>query len=51
MDWQEQVSDGQYGASAPAAKDAAGQSKGQTRAQKLFGEVGPKFTELTDDVP
>lgn len=49
-EWMERVSDEQYGAPAAEPEDAAGKSKGQTRAQALFGEIAPKFAELTDEV-
>lgn len=48
-DWFEKVTDEQYGivAAAPAATPGA---KKDSRAQQLFGEIAPKFAELTDDV-
>ena len=46
-DWQEKVTDEQYGivASAPLIE-----SNKDSRAQQLFGEIAPKFAELTDNV-
>jgi 4-carboxymuconolactone decarboxylase len=49
-EWMKKVSDKQYGASASQPQGEAGKSKGSTRAQELFGEIAPKFTELTDEV-
>lgn len=48
-DWFEKVTDEQYGivAVAPATKPAPNKN---SRAQQLFGEIAPKFAELTDDV-
>jgi 4-carboxymuconolactone decarboxylase len=45
-DWHEKVTDEQYGitASATPAPDK------NSRAQQLFGEIAPKFAELTDQV-
>jgi quercetin dioxygenase-like cupin family protein len=36
-EWMEKVSDKQYGSSTSEAKDVAGKSNGQTKAQMLFG--------------
>lgn len=46
-DWQELVSDAQYGDAKPAGPQAAAQP---TRAQALLGDVAPKLAQLTDDV-
>jgi 4-carboxymuconolactone decarboxylase len=44
VDWLEQVSDAQYGASQAAA------AAGPSQAQRLLGDVAPKLAQLTDDV-
>ena len=46
-EWFEKVSDEQYGI---AIKQVAPTSNKNSRAQQLFGEIAPKFAELTDDV-
>jgi 4-carboxymuconolactone decarboxylase len=47
-EWMEQVSDAQYGVvSAPATGPA---SASPSQGQKLFGDIAPKFAQLTDDV-
>lgn len=47
-DWMEQVSDVQYGtASAPAAVALSAQP---SQGQQLFGDIAPKFAQLTDEV-
>lgn len=46
-DWFEKVSDEQYGSVASATMPAANKN---SRAQQLFGEIAPKFAELTDHV-
>lgn len=46
-DWFEKVTDEQYGI-ADAAKPSV--SNKNSRAQQLFGEITPKFAELTDNV-
>lgn len=43
-EWFEKVADEQYGIVATAAPDK------NSRAQQLFGEIAPKFAELTDNV-
>jgi len=48
--WMEQVSAEQYGAAAAEGNDRTEKSAGTSRAQELFGEVAPKFAELTDEV-
>jgi 4-carboxymuconolactone decarboxylase len=49
VDWQEKVSDAQYGA--PQAESEPAPAAAQpSRAQRLFGDVNPKLAELTDDV-
>lgn len=56
VDWEEQVSDAQYAASAapgvapvsPAASGAAGATP--SRAQSLLGNIAPKLAQLTDSV-
>ena len=63
VEWLEKVSDAQYSGaiankevaiadSAPTqtSPQPAAQSRAQTRAQSLFGDVNPKLAELTDDV-
>jgi 4-carboxymuconolactone decarboxylase len=47
VDWQEKVSDAQYGTLPPPAAPAAAQP---SRAQALFGDINPKLAELTDNV-
>jgi 4-carboxymuconolactone decarboxylase len=49
-EWMEKVSDEQYGVAMPGPKDVLDKGKEQTRAQMLFGDVAPKFAELTDEV-
>ena len=45
-EWMEQVSDAQYGlAAVPMAAPAS-----PAQGQKLFGDIAPKFAQLTDDV-
>ncbi len=47
-DWMEQVSDAQYGASpAPVVAPAPAPP---LQGQKLFGDIAPKFAQLTDEV-
>ena len=46
-EWFEKVTDEQYGVSAPTAPPVANKN---SRAQQLFGEIAPKFAELTDEV-
>ena len=46
-EWFEKVTDEQYGLSAPTAPPVANKN---SRAQQLFGEIAPKFAELTDEV-
>ena len=46
-DWFEKVSDEQYGIVASMTPPAANKN---SRAQQLFGEIAPKFAELTDNV-
>jgi len=46
-DWHEKVSDQQYGIVAAAPTTAPDRN---SRAQQLFGEIAPKFAELTDQV-
>lgn len=46
-DWFEKVSDAQYGSAATATPPAPDKN---SRAQQLFGEIAPKFAELTDQV-
>lgn len=46
-DWFEKVSDEQYGIAVPATSPAPNKN---SRAQQLFGEIAPKFAELTDNV-
>jgi 4-carboxymuconolactone decarboxylase len=47
-EWMEQVSDAQYGlVPAPAAVTA---SASLSQGQRLFGDIAPKFAQLTDDV-
>jgi 4-carboxymuconolactone decarboxylase len=49
VEWMEQVNDTQYGA--PLAGGASAPVPAQpTPAQKLFGDISPKFAELTDNV-
>jgi 4-carboxymuconolactone decarboxylase len=45
--WQEKVSDEQYSVQPAPAPVKAG---AQTQGQKLFGDIAPKFAQLTDDV-
>jgi 4-carboxymuconolactone decarboxylase len=47
VDWLEKVSDAQY-AAAPAVVDLA--AVPQTQGRTLFGDIAPKFGQLTDDV-
>jgi len=49
-EWMEKVGDEQYGSSTPEPKDSAENSEAQSRAQMLFGDISPKFAELTDEV-
>lgn len=47
-EWMEQVSDAQYGVvPAPVAAPA---SASPSQGQKLFGDIAPKFAQLTDEV-
>lgn len=46
-EWFEKVTDEQYGVSAAAAPLATDKN---SRAQQLFGDIAPKFAELTDKV-
>ncbi len=46
-DWHEKVTDEQYGIVASAPSIAPEKN---SRAQQLFGEIAPKFAELTDQV-
>lgn len=46
-EWFEMVTDEQYGVAASATPPAANKN---SRAQQLFGEIAPKFAELTDNV-
>lgn len=48
-DWFEKVTDEQYGIVSAAPAPTPNPRK-NTRAQQLFGEIAPKFAELTDDV-
>ena len=47
-DWMEQVSEAQYGA-APAPVTSAA-SAPPAQGQQLFGDIAPKFAQLTDEV-
>ncbi len=47
-EWMEQVSDAQYGVAPVAVTGAATAQPPQ--GQRLFGDIAPKFAELTDDV-
>lgn len=47
-DWMEQVNDAQY-CTAPA-KVAIAPKEPQTQGQQHFGDIAPKFAQLTDDV-
>jgi 4-carboxymuconolactone decarboxylase len=49
-EWMEQVSDAQYSASTSARNGVKEEGKEKSRAQMLFGEIAPKFAELTDEV-
>jgi 4-carboxymuconolactone decarboxylase len=52
VDWMEQVSDAQYAAQ-PAPVVTAGSAPPSTspsQGQQLFGDIAPKFAQLTDDV-
>jgi len=46
-EWHEKVTDEQYGIAASATPPAPDKN---SRAQQLFGEIAPKFAELTDNV-
>lgn len=46
-EWFEKVTDEQYGVLAATAPPVANKA---SRAQQLFGEIAPKFAELTDNV-
>ena len=46
-DWHEKVTDEAYGVVAAAPSTAPDKN---SRAQQLFGEIAPKFAELTDEV-
>lgn len=46
-DWFEKVSDEQYGIATATTPAAANKN---SRAQQLYGEIAPKFVELTDNV-
>lgn len=47
VEWMEKVSDAQYGI---APKPPQGKSTQPTPAQKMYGDISPKFAQLTDDV-
>jgi 4-carboxymuconolactone decarboxylase len=47
VDWMEKVSDAQYGLPTTPAQ---GKSAQQTPAQRMYGDISPKFAQLTDDV-
>jgi 4-carboxymuconolactone decarboxylase len=47
-EWMEQVSDAQYGA--PPAPMAAAAPAPPSQGQQLFGDIAPKFAQLTDEV-
>jgi 4-carboxymuconolactone decarboxylase len=47
-DWMEQVSDAQYGM--PPAPVAAASVAAPSQGQQLFGDIAPKFGQLTDEV-
>ncbi len=49
-EWFEKVTDAQYGIVAEAAAQPSPAPNKNSRAQQLFGEIAPKFAELTDDV-
>lgn len=50
-EWMEQVSDAQYGAPpGPVTGEAAPPPATSQQGQKLFGDIAPKFAQLTDDV-
>ncbi len=46
-EWMEQVSEAQYGVPTPVAAPALAPPP---QGQKLFGDIAPKFAQLTDDV-
>lgn len=46
-DWHEKVTDEEYGIAAAASSTTPDKN---SRAQQLFGEIAPKFAELTDQV-
>ena len=46
-DWHEKVTDEEYGVVAAAPSPSPDKN---SRAQQLFGEIAPKFAELTDEV-
>ena len=47
VEWMEKVSDAQYGL---PSKSTLGNSTQQTPAQKMYGDISPKFAQLTDEV-
>ena len=49
-EWFEKVTDEQYGVVATEARTAQIAPDKNSRARQLFGEIAPKFAELTDDV-
>ena len=49
-EWFEKASDEQYGSVTPAPKMAADAGKEKSRSQMLFGDIAPKFAQLTDEV-
>jgi 4-carboxymuconolactone decarboxylase len=49
-DWMEQVSDAQYGVPPAPVAVAAAASEPPSQAQQLFGDIAPKFAQLTDEV-
>lgn len=48
-DWMEQVTEVQYGAAA-APVIAIASATSQSQGQHLFGDIAPKFAQLTDEV-
>ena len=47
-DWMEEVSDAQYGV--PPAPVAASPAASPSQGQQLFGDIAPRFAQLTDEV-